>query len=213
MYLNIKKCIDVLLSYIVIVIIFPVMLIIALVILIADGRPIFFVQNRVGYNKNIFKLYKFRTMLVNADNYLDEYGAVQKGVNRITYTGKILRLCSLDELPNIFNIMKGEMSFIGPRPILIDSLKNHSSVDIDARFSMKPGITGLAQIKGRNKLKWSKRYKYDIFYINNVSFLLDLYILRKTVMKVLTFDGVVIDRNIDEVQDNKRGASGCKKKE
>jgi lipopolysaccharide/colanic/teichoic acid biosynthesis glycosyltransferase len=170
----------------------PFFLLIGIAIKLDDGYSIFFKQKRPGLNGNIFEIWKFRTMVPDADCLLDEKGCVG-GANRITRVGNLLRYLSFDELPQLINIIKGEMSFIGPRPALCEHMGKYASRQ-KKRFLMKPGITGLAQISGRNTLKWSERIEYDLRYIENYSLWLDLKILAKTFRVVLKRDGIVLDR-------------------
>lgn len=173
--------------------------IIALAIKIDSKGPIFYRQNRVGKDEKLFKIYKFRTMVQNAERLGAGYG-FEKGDKRITRIGKILRFLSFDELPQLINILRGEMSIIGPRPILKYQLEKYSPFQKN-RFLVKPGITGLAQIEGRNELKWSKRIEYDIWYIKNFSLWLDLKILFKTIKVWVFREGIRIDQDLSEVED------------
>lgn len=173
---------------------------IAVAIKIEDGNSIFFRQKRPGLFGKPFYIWKFRTMIPNADALLDENKKVDSGTNRVTKVGKILRFMSLDELPQVINIVKGEMSFIGPRPALFESMDRYTEKQKE-RILMKPGITGLAQVNGRNLLKWSKRIEYDLYYIEHYSLWLDIKILLKTVEVVLSGKGIVLDRNKDQVDD------------
>jgi lipopolysaccharide/colanic/teichoic acid biosynthesis glycosyltransferase len=173
---------------------------ISVAIKIEDGGSIFFKQKRPGLYGKPFFIWKFRTMIPDADSLLDKNQKVNSGVNRVTKVGKFLRCLSLDELPQIINILKGEMSFIGPRPALYEAMEKYT-VQQKKRFLMKPGITGLAQVSGRNLLKWSKRFEYDLQYIENYSLWLDIKILLKTVKVVLLREGIVLDRNPEQVDD------------
>ncbi len=197
--LHIKYVLDKLLALILIIILFPLWIIIMIAIKLDDGGPIFFTQERLGENGKTFKIFKFRTMLVDADKFLDENGRVTRK-NRITRVGKFLRKLSLDELPQLINIIKGDMSIIGPRPALPSHLPRYTEWQ-KRRLLMKPGVTGLAQINGRNTLKWSKRIEYDIEYIENYSLWLDLKILLKTIKVVFLREGIVLDRNPQDVDD------------
>lgn len=197
--IKIKYFLDRILSPLAFLVILPFFVIIALAIKLEDGCPIFFKQKRPGLKGLLFIIWKFRTMVPNADSLLDRNGCV-KNVNRLTRVGKILRFLSLDEIPQIINIMKGEMSFIGPRPALYEHLERYTEGQ-KKRFSMKPGITGLAQIYGRNTLEWSKRIEYDIRYIENYSIWLDIKILFKTIKVVILREGIVLDRNPEQVDD------------
>lgn len=173
---------------------------IAIAIKIEDGGSVFFRQKRPGIHGKPFYIWKFRTMIPDADALLDENQKVSSGINRVTKVGKFLRSLSLDELPQIINIVKGEMSFIGPRPALQEAMGKYTEKQKE-RFLMKPGITGLAQVNGRNLLKWSKRIEYDLYYIEHYSLWLDIKILLKTVKVVFFREGIVLDRNPDQVDD------------
>ena len=155
------------------------MLLSSALILYKMGNPVFFIQLRPGKNKKTFKIYKFRTM-INDANLTDE--------ERITSFGKFLRKSSIDELPQLFNVLMGDMSLIGPRPLLIE-YNDHYSQEQNKRFNIKPGISGLAQVKGRNTLSWDEKFKLDVYYVNNVSFLMDLKIFFKTILVIIGSDG------------------------
>jgi len=160
----------------------PILLIVSICILIFNGLPIFFIQQRLGKNKIPFNIVKFRTMKlgVSISSKDDE--------NRQTGIGKFLRKTSLDELPVLINVIKGDMSLVGPRPLLI-KYKDRFTDFQDRRHEVLPGITGLAQIKGRNKISWEKKFIYDIKYVDHRSFVLDVKILIKTFSSVLLFKG------------------------
>jgi lipopolysaccharide/colanic/teichoic acid biosynthesis glycosyltransferase len=176
----------------------PLFILIALLIKLESRGPVFFLQQRPGLNVELFHIWKFRSMVENADQLLGQNG--QATGDRITRLGKLLRALSLDELPQLINIVKGEMSFVGPRPALPGHLDRYT-VEQKGRFAMKPGVTGLAQVNGRNTLKWSRRISYDLEYIKNYSLLLDVKILFKTVKVVLLREGIVLDRNPGQVDD------------
>ena len=179
----------------------PIFIVTMVAIKLDDGGRVFFLQDRLGKYGEIFQVFKFRTMIENADNYLDQNGMPTK--DRITRVGRILRLYSIDELPQIFNILKGDMSFIGPRPALVSHWNRYTEFQ-KRRVEILPGITGLAQVNGRNNLPWSERIKLDIDYIDNQSFLLDLKILYKTFVVILKGKGVSMDRNASTVDDLKK---------
>ena len=180
-----KPLFDKLLALTLIILFSPIMLIVAILIYLWDGRPVIFTQERPGLNEKIFKIYKFRTMT----NERDEFGNLLPDEKRLNGTGKIIRTLSLDELPQLFNVLKGDMSFIGPRPLLVEYLPLYSE-EQKKRHLVKPGITGLAQVKGRNAISWRKKFKYDVFYVNHLSFKLDLYIICQTIIKVLKKEGI-----------------------
>jgi lipopolysaccharide/colanic/teichoic acid biosynthesis glycosyltransferase/SAM-dependent methyltransferase len=196
--LLIKYGIDRVIAAVLIVLAAPFMLLVAVAIKLDDHGSVFFRQDRLGRGARRFKIWKFRTMVMNADRFLDESGGVTQ--NRITRTGRFLRFTSLDELPQLFNIVVGQMSFVGPRPVLPEHFDRYTE-EQKGRFRVKPGVTGLAQIKGRNTLKWSERIKCDLEYIKEFSLWQDLRILLMTVGVVLTGSGVVMDRNAGDVDD------------
>jgi len=176
----------------------PLFFLVALAIKIEDQGPVFFRQKRPGLYGRPFFIWKFRSMVPNADALLNGNQRVE--VNRVTKIGKILRYLSVDELPQVINILVGEMSFVGPRPALWEHMDRYTE-EQKKRFLMKPGVTGLAQVNGRNLLKWSRRIEYDLEYIENYSLLLDLRILIKTIKVVFFREGIVLDRNPDQVDD------------
>ncbi|MBU0905756.1 MAG: sugar transferase [Firmicutes bacterium] len=167
-------------------ILWPVLLITSLIVLLKLGFPIFFIQERVGLNGKTFRLYKFRTMT----NKTDQEDALLPDGARLTKVGLFLRKASLDELPQLINIIKGDMNFVGPRPLLVRYLPFYTAEE-NKRHLVKPGITGLAQISGRNHLDWNTRLRLDVEYVQNKSISLDVKIVCKTVLKVLKGDDVV----------------------
>lgn len=175
-----KRPLDFTLSLIAIIFLSPVMLIIALLVRINLGSPVIFKQLRPGLNEKIFTMYKFRTMT----NELDENGELLPDDVRLTKFGKFLRLTSLDELPELINILRGDMSFVGPRPLLVRDMVFMTS-EQRRRHSVLPGLTGWAQVNGRNNVNWEEKLALDIDYIENITFLKDLKIIFMTVIKVL----------------------------
>ena len=175
----IKRLLDFIFSIVLLLILFPIMAIISACVLTKMGRPIFFKQKRPGKNKKIFILYKFRTMIQNKELSDEE---------RITSFGHFLRKTSLDELPQIFNVLLGDMSFIGPRPLLIE-YNDHYNEEQNKRFNVKPGISGLAQVKGRNTISWSDKFALDVYYVDNQSFKEDIKIFFLTIYVVLKSSG------------------------
>ena len=149
------------------------------------GRPIFFIQERGGFNNTVFKLIKFRTMTLK----MDKKNKLLDDNFRITKIGKFLRETSLDEIPSLINVLKGEMSFIGPRPLLAKYLKLYTK-EQKKRHNLRPGITGWAQISGRNLISWEKKFKLDLWYVENINFFLDFKILILTFLTVLKKEGV-----------------------
>lgn len=185
MYAKIKRLLDIMFSFIGIVVASPVLAIVALAVKLDSKGPVIFKQERLGKDGKVFLIYKFRSMCVGAE----KMGSGQysfKGDSRITRVGKIIRATSLDELPQFFNIIKGDMSFIGPRPTLTyHPWKLEEYTDFQRRrFAVRPGITGLAQVNGRKKIDWVDRIKYDVEYVDNMSLALDCKILFKTVVNV-----------------------------
>jgi lipopolysaccharide/colanic/teichoic acid biosynthesis glycosyltransferase len=162
----------------------PVMLITALLVRINIGSPVIFCQPRPGLNEKVFNLYKFRSMK-NVD--LDK--GLLTDEQRLTRFGKILRSTSLDELPSLWNVLIGEMSFVGPRPLLVDYLSRYS-VEQAKRHNVKPGLTGLAQVSGRNLVSWNRRFELDVKYVEEVSFQLDVKVLISTISTVLRKTGI-----------------------
>lgn len=181
----IKRILDFILSFISIIVLMPVMLIIATLVRIKLGKPVIFKQQRPGKNEKIFTLYKFRTMT----DKKDEKGNLLADEKRLTKFGKALRSTSLDELPELWNILKGDMAIVGPRPLLVEYLPLYSEKQ-KHRHDVRPGLTGLAQISGRNTIGWEERFEEDIEYIQNVNFVTDCKIVFKTVSKVLKKEGI-----------------------
>lgn len=186
MYKNfIKRCLDFILSLIAIIIFSPVILLLILLVRFKIGSPVFFKQERPGKNGNIFKMFKFRTMT----NEYDKDGILLPDELRLTSFGKFLRSTSLDELPELFNILKGDMSIVGPRPLLVKYLPLYND-EQKHRHDVLPGLTGWAQVNGRNAISWEKKFDYDVWYTRNISFVLDLKILFLTVKKVFVREGI-----------------------
>lgn len=165
----------------------PVILFISVLIRIKLGSPILFSQERPGLNGKIFKMYKFRSMT----DACDENGKLLSDKERITKFGSFLRSSSLDELPGLWNILKGDMSLVGPRPLLVEYLDFYTTTE-SKRHNVRPGLTGLAQVSGRNNLAWDERLKIDVEYVDNQSFYLDIKILFMTFIKVIKKEDVVI---------------------
>ena len=193
-----KYLVDQIVAVLLLVLLAPFLLVVALIIWTSDRGPAIFSQKRLGILGSEFKVHKFRTMIINADDYLNDDGIVM--APRVTSIGKLLRFLSIDELPQLLNIVRGEMSFIGPRPALLEHFPRYTE-EQKGRLRMRPGITGLAQVNGRNTLKWSERIRYDLEYIELYSILLDAKILLKTIGVVFLRRGVVMDRNSDQVDD------------
>ncbi len=176
----IKRLFDCSVAGVALVLLSPVIVVVSLVVLADLGRPIFFVQERPGLKGRIFRVFKFRTMREpNPDGLLDEGDA-----ERMTAIGRLLRSTSLDEVPQLWNVFKGDMSLVGPRPLLKEYLPLYNARQAK-RHDVRPGITGWAQVNGRNNLSWQEKFEFDIWYVENQSFWLDMKILMKTVRKVL----------------------------
>jgi len=183
----IKPVLDILFATIGLVILSPLFLLISIAIKIDSRGPVFFKQERVGKDGRIFKVVKFRSMTL----FTDTMNHLLKDKDRITGIGSILRKTSMDEIPQLFNIAKGEMSFIGPRPLLARYMPYYTERE-NRRHLILPGITGLAQVNGRNLLNWDDRLKIDIEYVENISIKKDLRILVLTVLKIINFEDVVV---------------------
>lgn len=171
----IKTLFDKTLALLLIILFFPFYIVVSVAILVKMGRPIIFKQKRPGLDDKVFSIYKFRTM-INNDLLPDG--------ERIIGIGKFIRSTSLDELPQLFNVLKGEMSFVGPRPLLVEYLELYSDKH-KKRHNVKPGITGWAQVNGRNAISWEQKFEYDVWYVENQSFCLDMKILWMTFLKVV----------------------------
>lgn len=184
----IKRLLDFILSLFAIIILSPVLLIVALLVRIKLGAPVIFKQKRPGLNEKIFTLYKFRTMT----DAKDEQGNLLPDEIRLTKFGKLLRSTSLDELPELFNILKGDMAIVGPRPLLVSYLPFYNDNE-KHRHDVRPGLTGWAQVNGRNFLGWDYRLEKDIEYVSKVSFLFDIKIIIKTVLIVLRKSDIATD--------------------
>ena len=189
----IKRILDILISLTFIVLFSWLYLILVILVRIKLGSPVLFCQERPGYNEKIFKLYKFRTMT----DKRDENGNLLPDSERLTKFGSMLRSTSLDELPEMFNILKGDMSLIGPRPLLVEYLPYYTEEE-RRRHSVRPGLTGLAQVSGRNYLAWDKRLAKDVEYVNHISFIMDVRIIIKTIMVVFKKEDVSVDTNVVE---------------
>lgn len=180
-----KRIFDILISLILITLLIPVFIIISLLILLIIGRPILFKQKRPGKKEKIFTLYKFRTM----NNLKDNKGNLLDDIERRTKFGDFLRKTSLDELPELINVLIGNMSLVGPRPLLVEYLEHYDDLQ-RKRHEVKPGITGLAQVKGRNNLSWEEKFQYDLHYISKITFAYDIYILLLTIKSVIKREGI-----------------------
>lgn len=191
MQLFIKRIIDIVLSLLGIIILSPVLVITAILVKTKLGSPIFFTQERVGKDGKIFKMIKFRTML----DAKDKWGEALPDEERLTPFGKFLRSTSIDELPELINVLKGDMSLVGPRPLLVEYLPLYSKEQF-RRHELRPGITGWAQVNGRNSINWSERFKLDVDYVNSYSLVKDFKIIIMTVGKVIKRDGISQDGHV-----------------
>lgn len=176
----IKRMIDFLLSLITLLLFSPIFIIVAFFVRIKLGSPVFFCQKRPGKDEKIFTIYKFRTMT----DKRDESGKLYSDDIRLTQFGRKLRATSLDELPQLLNVLKGDMAIVGPRPLMVEYLPYYTEEE-KLRHTVRPGITGLAQVKGRNSLSWEDKFAFDIQYVKKMSFILDLKIIIETVSKVI----------------------------
>ena len=180
-----KRAFDIIISLVLLMALSPIIVFISLVVMIKLGSPILFKQERPGLNGEIFNVDKFRSML----EVKDENGRLLSDSERLTSFGKILRSTSMDELPSLFCVLSGKMSIVGPRPLLPEYLTLYNEVQAK-RHNVKPGITGWAQVNGRNAISWEKKFELDIYYVNNHSVLLDFKILMLTLLKVFKREGI-----------------------
>jgi len=181
----IKRMMDIILSLIALIILFPVLLVISILIFLVQGNPVFFKQQRPGYKGNPFSVYKFRTMrLANPGE-----DSVENDAQRLTPLGKFLRSTSLDELPELWNILNGEMSIVGPRPLLMQYLPLYSAEQM-RRHDVLPGLTGWAQVNGRNTLSWEEKFALDVWYVDHWSIWLDIRIIWMTFWKTIRREGI-----------------------
>ncbi len=182
-----KRLFDIFVSAVGIIVLSPILIIVSILVRVKLGSPIIFKQDRPGLNEEIFTLYKFRTMT----DKKDEHGNLLPDTKRLTNFGKKLRSTSLDELPELFNILKGDMSIVGPRPLLIRYLPYYYKHE-RVRSAVRPGITGLAQVSGRNALSWDKRFATDVKYVNELTFINDIKIIIKTFLVVFQKKDILV---------------------
>lgn len=183
--LLIKPLLDSLFAIIGLIIAVPVLLLVMVLLTLANQGNPFFIQKRPGKKGKIFSIIKFKTM----NDKKDANGKLLPDAERLTFIGSFVRKTSLDEIPQLINVLKGDMSFVGPRPLLTNYLHLYSDFQ-NRRHEVKPGITGWAQVNGRNAISWDKKFEYDVWYVDHISFILDLKILVKTVKKVLISEGI-----------------------
>lgn len=186
-YDSVKRAFDVLGASVGLVVASPVLAVVAVLVAVKLGRPIIFTQDRPGKDARIFRLYKFRTM-----KYVDTARGLVTDAQRLTSSGGALRSMSLDELPTLVNVLRGDMSMVGPRPLLVQYLSRYTPEQA-RRHEVRPGITGLAQVSGRNALAWEKKFALDVQYVDTRSFTLDMRILVVTVLSVLKREGISSD--------------------
>ena len=184
----VKRLFDVIISGVAIIILSPLLVVLAILVRIRLGSPVLFKQARPGKDEKIFRLYKFRTMT----DARDASGDLLPDEERLPKFGRRLRATSLDELPELFNIFKGDMSLIGPRPLLVKYLPYYNETE-RRRHSVSPGLTGYAQVHGRNAISWEQKFEYDIWYVDHISFITDIKIIIDTVKVVFTHDGVELN--------------------
>ena len=185
MYKYLKSLFDFCFAACFFLILSPIFLTVFVLLFISNrGKPLFF-QNRPGKNERIFKLVKFKTM----NDKKDSSGQLLPDKHRITKVGSLVRKTSIDELPQLINVLKGDMSFVGPRPLMVSYLKQYNDFQ-KRRHEVKPGITGWAQVNGRNAISWDEKFKLDVYYVDNMNFFLDLQIIFKTIMKVFKADNI-----------------------
>ncbi|WP_311735971.1 sugar transferase [Peribacillus frigoritolerans] len=181
----IKRAMDFILSLIAIVVLSPILLVVALLVRVKLGSPVLFKQKRPGLNEDVFLMYKFRTMT----DERDEHGELLPDNVRLTRFGRLLRSTSLDELPELFNILRGDMSIVGPRPLLVQYLPIYNDHQ-KRRHEVRPGLSGLAQVNGRNAISWENKFDLDVEYVDNVSFIGDWKIIFLTIKKVFVREGI-----------------------
>jgi sugar transferase EpsL len=198
-----KRVVDLLLSMTLMILLLPVFLLLSVIIRSQIGSPVFFKQERPGLNGEAFYIYKFRTMT----DERDAQGCLLPDEKRLTKVGEIIRKCSLDELSQLFNVLKGELSLVGPRPLLMEYLPLYNSQQA-RRHQVKPGITGWAQVNGRNAISWDEKFELDVWYVDNHSFWLDMKILWMTVLKVMKREGISHQGHI--TMEKFRGSGKCR---
>jgi undecaprenyl phosphate N,N'-diacetylbacillosamine 1-phosphate transferase len=187
-----KRFLDLLIAFIGLVVLSPLFILLILVLYFANqGAGVFFTQKRPGKNEKIFSVIKFKTMT----NKRDDEGNLLPDMERLTKTGKLLRTTSFDEIPQLINVLKGDLSLIGPRPLLVKYLPLYSKQQA-RRHEVRPGITGWAQVNGRNTISWEQKFNYDVWYVDNVSFSLDMKIIFMTILNVLKHEGVNQNENV-----------------
>ncbi len=185
LYIVIKRILDLFTSIFAFIILFPFFFTVYIILYILNGGKVFFFQERPGKNEKVFKIIKFKTM----NDKKDEHGEFLPFEQRVTKIGLFIRNYSLDEIPQLLNVIKGDMSIVGPRPLLKQYLPLYNQ-EQKKRHHVKPGITGWAQVKGRNSISWKQKFIYDVWYINNISFTLDVKILLLTIKRIIIPEGI-----------------------
>ena len=188
---GVKRMFDIILSIVALVVLFPILIMVSVLVYTMLSSPIFFTQDRVGKNGKIFKMIKFRTML----NSKDKSGELLSDADRLTPLGSLLRSTSIDELPELINVIKGDMSLVGPRPLLVEYIEIYSERQFK-RHDVIPGLSGWAQINGRNAITWNNKFDLDVWYVENWSILLDVKIVLLTIVKVFKRAGINQDDNV-----------------
>ena len=198
-----KRLFDIVASFIGLIVLFPLMVVLAIMIRVKLGSSVLFSQDRPGLKGKIFRLYKFRTMT----DEKDEKGILLPDEKRLTSFGRMLRASSLDELPELWNILKGDMSLVGPRPLLVRYLSLYST-EQQRRHNVRPGLTGYAQINGRNAISWEEKFAFDCWYVDNFSFWLDIKIILSTLVKVCSRSGISSETSLtmESFEGNQKGA-------
>jgi undecaprenyl phosphate N,N'-diacetylbacillosamine 1-phosphate transferase len=194
-----KRLFDIVVSLMVLIILSPIILLLIVGLFVSQGGA-FFQQKRPGLHGELFTVIKFKTM----SDQTDENGELLADVDRLTKIGRFVRKTSLDELPQLLNVLSGKMSLVGPRPLLVEYLTRYNETQM-RRHEVKPGITGWAQINGRNTLSWDQKFKYDVWYVDNCSFILDLEIILKTIKRVFEQKGINTDGHATAVKFNGNG--------
>ncbi|MEL7605894.1 MAG: sugar transferase [Sedimentibacter saalensis] len=194
---SMKRLMDIILSLIVLIVFLSIWVVVAILIKVTSPGPVFFLQDRPGQYKKIFKVYKFRTMKPGSEKMVKGQ-EVMKEDNRVTSMGKFLRRTKIDEIPQVLNVLKGEMSIVGPRPERIASLEDYDD-EISKRLNMRPGMTGLAQVSGNIYLELQDRYRFDVYYVENYSLWLDIKIIVRTVGVVLFGEDRYIDKCLVDI--------------
>lgn len=204
MYINIKRIFDVLLAIGLLIVALPIMIIVAIVVKLGSEGPLIFKQSRPGKDGKVFNIYKFRTLIIEKERD----GKVLSDEERVTTNGRILRKGSIDELPQLFNVLKNQMSFIGPRPMVLEYFKYYTDKQ-KKRHDVLPGISGWAQVNGRNEISIEEKINYDLYYVDNISLILDIKILFLTLYKVFARKDIAYEREgreLNELKDSFKDA-------